>query len=94
MVTRGETKGNRPQTPYPVGGSTRTRHPNQIQIMINQIPLKLVLIKVDGTWKKIYKEIPQPINSWKSIDLLIDSIFDSSIKDYTILHKPFTPILN
>jgi len=94
MVIRGGTAGATPQTPYPVGGSTRTRHPNQIQIMINQIPLKLVLIKVDGTWKKIYKEIPQPINSWKSIDLLIDSIFDSSIKDYTILHKPFTPILN
>ena len=94
MVTRGGTAGATPQTPYPVGGSTRTRHPNQIQTMINQIPLKLVLIKVDGTWKKIYKEIPQPVNTWKSIDLLIDSIFDSSIKDYTILHKPFTPILN
>jgi len=69
-------------------------HTNWKEGKVNQTPLKLVLIKIDGTWKKIYKEIPQPVNTWKSIDLLIDSIFDSSIKDYTILHKPFTPILN
>ena len=61
--------------------------------MIDQIPLKLVLIKINGTWKKVYKEIPQPISTWKSINLMIDSIFDQSIEDYGILHKPFTPVL-
>jgi len=61
--------------------------------MINQIPLKLTLVKVNGTWKKIYKEIPQPIVTWKSINLLIDDILDQSVEDYRILHKPFAPVL-
>ena len=63
--------------------------------MIKQTLTKTVLVKVNGSWKKLQKdtEVPTQYTSWKSINLLIDTILDQSVDDYAILHKPFIPVL-
>ena len=63
--------------------------------MIKQTLTKTVVVKVNGSWKKLQKdaEVPTRYSSWKSISLLIDTILDQSVDDYAILHKPFIPVL-
>lgn len=63
--------------------------------MIRQTLLKSKLVKIKGTWQKVYRdaEAPARYTSWKSINLMIDAAIDHSVNDHTILHKPFTPIL-
>jgi hypothetical protein len=54
-----------------------------------QTSIKFVIIKECGNWIKTAKEVQKPINSWNGIISMIDDIFDQSIEDYAILHKPF-----
>ncbi len=63
--------------------------------MIDQTLTKSVMVKVNGSWKKLQKdaEVATRYTSWKSINLLIDSVLDQSVDDYAILHKPFIPVL-
>ena len=63
--------------------------------MIQQTLLKPVMVKINGTWTKLHKdvEVPARYTSWKSINLLIDAALDAAAYDHTILHKPFIPIL-
>ena len=63
--------------------------------MIKQTLTKTVIVKVNGSWKKLQKdaEVPTRYSSWKSISLLIDTILDQSVDDYAILHKPFIPVI-
>lgn len=63
--------------------------------MPQQTLLKTKLVKIKGTWMKLYKdaEAPARYTSWKSINLLIDAALDAAAYDHVILHKPFIPIL-
>jgi hypothetical protein len=54
-----------------------------------QTSTKFVIIKECGNWIKTAKEVQKPINSWNAITKMIDDIFDQSMEDYAILHKPF-----
>jgi hypothetical protein len=54
---------------------------------------KFVIIKECGNWIKTAKEVQKPINSWNAIVKMIDDIFDQSMDDYAILHKPFNLLL-
>lgn len=61
--------------------------------MPQQSLVKSVVVKINGNWKKTCQEVSAPVNSWKMINKAIDAILDQSVVDYTILHKPFYPVL-
>jgi hypothetical protein len=56
---------------------------------MNQTIVKPSLIKVKNRWVKVYTEKQKKQKSWSEITRQIDELFDKSIEDYTILHKPF-----
>lgn len=46
------------------------------------------IVKVDNRFVKKYETVMKPVNSWKEITRQIDELFDKSLEDYTLLHKP------
>ena len=60
---------------------------------MNQTIVSPCLIKVRNRWVKVYTEKQKKQKSWSEITRSIDELFDRSIEDYTILHKPHQVII-
>ena len=60
---------------------------------MNQTIVSPCLIKVKNRWVKVYTERQKKQKSWSEITRSIDELFDRSIEDYTILHKPHQVVI-
>ena len=60
---------------------------------MNQTIVSPCLIKVKNRWVKVYAEKQKKQKSWSEITRSIDELFDRSIEDYTILHKPHQVVI-
>ena len=55
---------------------------------MKQALVKPIIVKINKRFVKKYETVMKPVNSWKEINRRIDELFDKSLEDYTLLHKP------
>jgi 16S rRNA U516 pseudouridylate synthase RsuA-like enzyme len=56
---------------------------------MKQTLVKPTIVKINKRFVKKYETVMKPVNSWKEINRRIDELFDQSLEDYTLLHKPY-----
>jgi hypothetical protein len=57
---------------------------------VKQTLVKTVICKINDRFIKKYEPMQKPVNSWKKITRQINELFDQSLENYTLLHKPYT----
>jgi hypothetical protein len=55
---------------------------------MKQTLVKPTILRINKCFVKKYETVVKPVNSWKEITRRIDELFDQSLEDYTLLHKP------